>query len=343
MGKIRITLLKREYRTSLGNSILYLLARLVPRLPLRATLALGRGLGWLAPHCSHRHLRRVSADIARAFNADPQDAMVRRIAIKSYCRLGESLVEFLRIPGMRADEIRRWARIEGIERIDAALAHGKGVVMLTAHIGNWELSGTRVALEGYPLTAIARPQNDAILTNFLTSARESHGLKIVSMTDVRECIRVLKRNECLGILGDLNARPPGAFVQFFGRPAATYLGTAYLAQVSGAVILPVFTERLPDNTHVVRVGRPIPQSNTGDRKRDLLITTMRAQEAIEREVRHRPEDWYWLLNRWKTRPDGVANSEHIPMEHRDMTPEEAAAIRNWTNSDLEEELETSAS
>ena len=317
----------RRCESGVGNHILLLLARLVHRLPLGHTLAAGRIMGAFAPKLSPRHLRQISADITTAFGAEFSPAAVRRIAVDSYRYLGESLMEFLRLPYMSAEEIRRWAQLEGTEYVEAALSRGHGVILLTAHLGNWEVCGTLMGLSGYPTTAIARPQRDSAITELFTRVREAHGLSVVPMTDVRECVRVLKRNECLGILGDLNARPPAAFVQVFGRPAATYLGAATLAKLSGAEILPIFDERLPDHTHRVSIMPPILQASTGDRQRDLLITTMRTQAVIEREVRRRPEQWYWLLQRWRTRPEQAEHPERIPMEHRDFTPEEAMRLR----------------
>jgi KDO2-lipid IV(A) lauroyltransferase len=325
----------RDWQSQAGHKFLLLLARVVHRLPLGLALGLGRGLGALAPRLSRRHLHLISADIARALQLDASSAMVRTLAINSYRRLGESLIEFFRLPYMTREEILQWATLEGTEHITAALARGHGVILLTAHLGNWELCGALMGLSGYPTTAIARPQENTAITDLFNRIRETHGLKVVPISDVRECVRVLKRNECLGILGDLNASPPGAFafVQVFGRPAATYLGTAYLALLTGAEIIPIFDERLPDHTHRVQIGAPILCSRTGDRQRDLLTTTVRTQEIIEREVRRRPTEWFWLLKRWETRPECVEHAERIPMEHRDLTPEEARACRTWDQHD----------
>ena len=143
------------------------------------------------------------------------------------------------------------------------------------------------------------------------------------MHEIRACIRVLQRNECLGVLGDLNARMPGAFVQFLGRPASTYTGAAFLAYATGAEILPLFDERLPDHTHRVRISPPLALADTGDKQRNLLLTTMRCQQVIQEEIRRRPQDWFWQIQRWKTRPEDIPHAERIPMEHRDLTPEEA--------------------
>ena len=167
-------------------------------------------------------------------------------------------------------------------------------------------------------------QEDESLTELLTRVRKTHGLRVVAMHEIRECIRVLKRNECLGVLGDLNARVPGAFVQFFGRPASTYTGAAY----------PGVCHRRADSPAVRRASaRPYPPrahhpplalADTGDKQRNLLITTMRCQQVIQDEIRRRPQDWFWQIQRWKTRPEDIPHAERIPMEHRDLTPEEAA-------------------
>jgi len=296
------------------------------RLPLGAALAFGRVLGRLTPYISSKHYRRVLADISGAFGDRYSPDELTGIARRFYQRLGESLVEFLRLPSLSADEIRRWTRLEGTEHLEAALAQGNGAILLSGHVGNWELCGTLMGLSAYPTTAIARPQMDTALTEFFNRTREAHGLKVVSMTDVRNCLRVLKRNECLGVIGDVNANTPGAFVQFLGRPAATYTGVAYMALTLGSPILPLFDTRLPDHSHCIRIGPPIPPVNTGDRPRDLLLTTMRAQYVIQQEIRRRPEDWFWLLGRWRTRPDDLPNPERIPMESRDLTAEEAAEV-----------------
>jgi len=333
MMKVSTHKIQRRVHARVGKVLLFLMARVAHRLPLSFMLALGRGLGRCAPLVSPRHLRRIANDLATSFPEYPA-RQIDMLARKTYQRLSESLIEFLRLPYMSAEEIRQWARLEGAEHIETALARGKGVLLLTAHLGNWEICGTRMGVSPYPTTSIAREQQDSAVTDLFTHIRQAHGQTIVSVSDVRECIRVLKRNECLGVLGDVNARVPGAFIQFFGRPAATYTGVAYLAQVTGATILPVFDERLPDNTHRIYIGPSIPTAATGDRQRDLLITTMRCQHIVQEEIRRRPYDWYWLIQRWKTRPEHVPQPERIPMEHRDLTREEVAlaleAVDNYS-------------
>lgn len=296
-------------------------AHVMHRVPMGLSLAIGRGIGRLAPRVTPHHFRRVCRDIGLAFpEMTPEE--VKRLAYRYYQRIGESVMEFVRLPYLSGEEIERMSIIEGTEYMDAALEKGKGLILLTAHIGNWEMLAAVVGLREYKITAIIRPQADDALTNLFNRIREAHGLKVVPLTDVRTCLRVLKQNECLGIVGDVNASTPGAFVQFLGRPAATYTGTAHLAMITGAEVLPIFDERLPDYRHHIRVGPPIPLVKTGDTPRDLLINTMRTQYVLQQEIRRRPHDWFWMLYRWKTRPEKIPNPERVPMEHRDLTPEE---------------------
>jgi len=317
------------FLSEVGKQIFFLLARTIHLLPLRGAYALGHLFGRLSPYISAKQYRRMCADIAISFGETMTEAEMSALARAAAMRLSESLIEFLRLPHMSREAVLRMGRIEGMEHIEHALGHGHGVILLTGHLGNWELAGTLMGLSQYKTTAVARAQNDTGFTDLLNRMRETHGVKIIPMTDIRGCIRVLQRNECLAILGDLNARAPGVFVNFFGRPAATYAGVAYLAHTTGAVVLPGFDERLPDNTHRVVIQPPIPTSHTGDRQHDLLVTMVRVQQVIEQAVRARPADWYWLLQRWRTRPEDVPNPERIPMEHRDLTHEESLEIRNW--------------
>jgi len=304
--------------------MLHFAARVMYRVPLGMALAFGRGIGRLAPWLAPHHYRNVCRDIGLAF-PEKTSREVTQLARRFYRRIGESVVEFVRLPYLSGEEIERQSIIEGTEYMDAALEKGKGVILLTAHLGNWEMLAAVVGLRAYKITAIIRPQADDTLTTLFNRIREAHGLKVVPLTDVRTCLRVLKQNECLGIVGDVNANNPGAFVQFLGRPAATFTGAAHLAMTTGAEILSIFDERLPDGRHSIRVGPPIPLVKTGDQQRDLLLNTIRTQYVLQQEIRRRPHDWFWMLYRWKTRPETIPNPERVPMEHRDLTPEEAEA------------------
>ncbi len=315
----------RKMQQAAGKHLMLAASHFMHRVPLRAALGFGRWLGSQAPRLSARHFRRVCTDIALAF-PEFTPAQVDDVARRFYRRIAESVAEFLRLPYQTSEEIHRFVALEGMEHLDDALAWGKGVVLISGHIGNWELMGTMMGLSPYPTTVIAREQADNAMTQFINRIREKHGLRVLSMADPRGGLRVLRRNECLGMISDLNANVPACFINFLGRPASTFTGAAFMARTMGAAILPVFIDRLPDNTHCMRYQPAILPADTGDKERDLFYTTMRIHYVIGEEVRRRPHDWFWLLNRWKTRPEDVEHPEKIFMEHRDLTPAQVAEI-----------------
>ena len=130
----RLNDVRRRLETWGGNRILFVLLRLVPHLSEPFMIKISRVLCALVPRISSRHFQIVCADIAQALQLDPSSAEVRRIADGSYRNLGESMVEFLRLPYMSAEQLRRWARLDGVEHLDAARARGKGIILLTAHL-----------------------------------------------------------------------------------------------------------------------------------------------------------------------------------------------------------------
>lgn len=313
---------RQQKESAIGKRLFFLAARIMHRLPRGWALALGRGLGRLAPLLAARHFKRVIRDITLAYGDEKTPQEIEQIARQFYQQMGVNVAEFLRMPYLTAEEVHRYATIEGVEYLDAALARGKGVIFCVAHIGNWEMLATVMGRSGYDITAIVRPQADSAMTELFNRIRRAHGLNVVNMDEIMAIIRLLKRNGGIGVMGDLNSKNPGAFVQFFGRPSASFTGAAYLARLTGAAVISIFEERLPDNRHVVRIGPPIPFVRTEDAGRDTLINTMRFTNVVEQEIRRRPQDWFWLANRWKTRPEDIENPERIPMEHRDLTPEE---------------------
>lgn len=319
----------KRCRQRCENALLHFLARSTHLLPLCAALALGRSLGWLAPRISPRHFKQICTDISAALQLEADSPEVCRIAYDSYRYLGENLLEFLRLPYMSSEKIRAWAPLVGWEKVHSALARGNGVILLTGHLGNWELTGAAIGLCGHPASAVAREQLDAEQTDLFNDIRETHGLHVIPMQNVRECIRTLRNNELLGILADTNARKPGAFVQFFGRPAATYTGIAYLAELTGAAIIPIFSARISPTQYRIVIGDEVPRVENGTRQENIFHTTIRIQQVIEEEVRKRPHEWFWLLRRWATTPEKILNPEQIPMEHRDLTAEQSREIRQW--------------
>ena len=293
----------RELQQWVGRVILLSMARYAHFIPRGAVGPLGRALGSLVATISPRHRRIVMNNLRFAF-PEKSDLERRVIARRFYRNFTRGLVEFLRMPATSADETIETNVLEGKEYIDEALARGVGVVLISAHYGNWETMAARLALAGYcPLNVIARNQRDQEVTELLTSLRKHGGLRVIPRDGaIRECVRRLQNNEVIGMLIDQNAGENGVFVPFFGKLASTAAGAAVLAGRTNAPIMPIIIVRQPDGTQIGEIGPPVETQRTGDVESDVIANTAIFTKIIEDAVRRHPDHWFWMHQRWKARP-----------------------------------------
>ena len=294
---------QRRAKTQLGNALLLSMARHLQRIPEARGHRLGARIGALMRRLSPRHYQIVLANMRLALGEGRSEAELNAMARACYTHLGKCLMEFIRLPAMSQDDLRRVVALEGAEHMEAALAGGKGAILLTGHLGNWEMAGARLVAQGFPVVAIARAQRDTALTDYILRTRESTGMKIYHRESaVKASLLALKSNEFVGMLMDQNAGDDGVFVDFFGHLASTAGGAAVFALRTGAPVLPCFGWRNPDDTHTAVVDPPEPLTRTGDQKRDILENTARYTKIVEEKIRAHPEQWFWLHKRWKSRP-----------------------------------------
>jgi KDO2-lipid IV(A) lauroyltransferase len=280
----------------------------VAALPLRVALWMGRRLGEVAYYVVYPRTRVALEQMAWAM---PEVSRSRRRATirGMYRQFGQSAVEFFRLPRMVArGELNRIVRVEGERIVRDAFAQGKGLLILTAHYGNFELLATFFAAQGYQVNLVTRKLRNGVLDRFW--AEQRRGLKIRAIfkdQSLKEVIRRLRRNEAMGYVLDQNMGPgQGVFVEFFGRPACTLGVVAVLAKRFGSPVVPVFIARDPlDSTrhHIVFENPVAFESRPGDNTdADIVDNTQRYTAIIERRVRERPDHWIWIHKRWKTRP-----------------------------------------
>jgi KDO2-lipid IV(A) lauroyltransferase len=286
-----------------GGALGWLLQRFnrgVARLPLPRALAFGRGMGWVYGSLLRYHRRDALDALARSL-PDRDESARRTILHEMYRQLGMNMVEILRLDGGRTDELDARIGIEGEEIVQEALKRGRGV--LTAHLGNWDLLGMFTGRRGYPLTIISKTIRPAGVNAMWMRMRRAFGVSIVpAHNSYRELLRVLKRNELLGFILDQN-RPAeqGIFVDFFGRPASTSPGLAFLAAQSRAPVVPVFIHREGLDRHVLRV-LPVLEPPPDRSEENIRAATQAYTTVIENEIRRHPEQWIWLHRRWKSQP-----------------------------------------
>lgn len=289
--------------------LLYLLLELAAIiafiLPYKVALFLGSLAGSFA-YAILRKYRDTALDNLRfAFAGEKDEREIEKIARDVFRNLGITGAECLSLRKLKKIDILRLVEERNISRISEMLSRGKGVIVLSSHLGNWEMASIRGAAEGYDVTVIARRIYYHRYDKFLVSLRSSKGVKTLYRDDkrvLRKSLEVLSSNKVLGIVPDQDVDSvDGVFVNFFDRPAYTPTGPVNLAMLSGAPILPAFTIRKNGKLHLL-VDGPIYVEKGGDRKKDIVEYTQKWSSVVERYIRAYPLQWVWLHRRWKTKP-----------------------------------------
>lgn len=269
-------------------------------LPGHAGRRLFAGLGALAGRVAVEDNRRAVENLGVAFPGAPLPVR-RAMAAAMFKQLGRNAYEFLRLEGASRERvIARVSRVEGMENYLAAHGRGRGVIVVTGHIGCWELLPAYFVAIGYTITVVGRRMSIARLNRRLVNVRRGLGVTSLDRDDnPRPVFDVLARGETLGVLIDQHTRVAGTWVPFFGRPAHTPTAVAKLALATGAAIVPmgIFLER--DGRHVVRVGPEIKAGDTGSRETDVRAITAAASLAVEDLIRLDPAQWVWFHRRWR--------------------------------------------
>jgi KDO2-lipid IV(A) lauroyltransferase len=189
----------------------------------------------------------------------------------------------------------------------AARDKGRGVLVLTGHLGAWELSSFYHSLMGYPMSLVIRRLDNPLVDGFVNGIRSMHGNRVIHKDDfARGLLTAMHRGETVGILMDTNMTPPqGVFVPYFGVEACTATAMARVALKTNAAVLPGFLVwEAAEGRYVLRFGQELELVRTGDAETDIVANTALFTATIEAYVRRYPEQWLWVHRRWKTRPEG---------------------------------------
>ncbi len=276
----------------------------VRRVPWKPALGWGTAIGTLAYHLSARYRNVADKNLKIAYgdslNERQRQDLIKRV-FQHFTRA--MLVEFLKGSDMDREEICRRVRLDSAEPLESALARGKGLIIIAAHLGNWEWSAKRLAVAGHPMMVIARQSEDEEFNALTDRIRGSDGNTVHARGDSpRALLKQLKENKIIAIVPD--QKSDDVFVPFFGRLAGTVAGPAVLALKTGATLLPVFCPRQPDGTYKMVIYPPLVAEPTGDRDADVVRIMTQLTANIEDIVRQYPDQWLWLHDRWRMPPTG---------------------------------------
>jgi len=280
-----------------------------------------RGLGMLPRHCARCAANALVGGLWRVIPrmervgmrnlemAYPEMAeRERRQVLRGLRRsLARQMVEFSRMQRYTRESASKLIEYDGLENYLAARERGRGVLVVTGHLGAWELSSFYHSLMGYPMGLVIRRLDNPLVDKLVNGVRCLHGNKVLHKDDfARGLLGAMRAGETVGILMDTNMTPPqGVFVPFFGVEACTASGLARVAVKTGAAVLPGCLLWEPEKQKfVLHFGGEIAMQATGDDERDAVENTAACTRAIEGFVRRHPEQWLWVHRRWKTRPTG---------------------------------------
>ncbi len=270
----------------------------------------GAALGWVVARVGRPRWKVVTDHLRRAF-PEAEERWRRDVGRRCYAHLGAEAVAVFRLAGLGRREVRERTRVSGLEVVEAAVGKGRGVILLSAHLGNWEVGGAALVARGFPVDVVVARQRNEYFDRYLTRSRERLGFRIISRSEGRRgVLAALDAGRFAGILGDQDARRAGVFVDFFGHPASTARGPAVLALRSGALVVTLFAVRMPGwrpRYHVYLEAleeEAVPGAGGGRRGRAARVAAMTQAftTRIEEYVRRYPEQYLWLHKRWKTPP-----------------------------------------
>jgi len=276
--------------------------RLVAALPYRLQMGLGRVLGGLLPRLSARR-RHIAATNLRIAFPELGEAERERLLAAHFRSLGMGMVETAMAWWSSDRQLAPLARVEGLEHLQAALARGHGVLLLSAHFTSLEIGGRLLSLHA-PFHVTYRRHETPLFEEVMRRARERNFERAIPREDVRGFIRSLKGGHAVWYAPDQNyGHKHSVFAPFFGTVCATNTGTSRLAKLSAAPVVPYFPRRLADGSgYVLHILPPLAGFPSGDPVADAA----RINGLIEAEVRLAPEQYLWIHRRYKDRPEGEA-------------------------------------
>ena len=271
-------------------------------IPVGVTLWLGRRIGTLVFMINRKRRVIAYANLKAAFAKEKSPAELRVITKRVYQNMVQTFMEVLNLTKVNKAYVEKYIEIKNLERLQNAAKSGRGVILLTAHFGDWEMLSLVSSVIGYPILVLVREQKMKRLNELLNRLRESNGCKVIRKgMDVKNILRALREKNVVGILADQDAGKNGMFVDFFGRPTSSHSGTMQIAKHTDSIVIPNFIVRTRGAYQKVYLEEYIDFRQTHSQD-DIRENLQRYMSALERYVRQYPDQWLWLHKRWKSTP-----------------------------------------
>ncbi|MDR2399406.1 MAG: lysophospholipid acyltransferase family protein [Endomicrobium sp.] len=293
-------------RTKIQNYTEYISLRIVIffiRLPpFKLAVKIGEFIGIISFYLINFRRSHVIDMLTQSFPKKSK-AEIERIARNTYKNFARTVVEIMFFSIMADEEIKKLFVYTNEDLVKKSHAAGKGVILMSAHLGNWELTGLACS-KIYPMSAVVANQSNVLVDKMIDNVRTNQGFATISRDGMafRSVMKALKRNEIVVFLADQDAGPHGVFVPFFGRSTSTPKGAAIFALRVKCPIIIVLGVRQKNG--VIKVNfTEVPMPNTGNEDKDIEAINTFYLKKLESIVREYPEQWFWFHRKWKTRPE----------------------------------------
>lgn len=310
--------LRKSIKYLLIIGLIKFILLLVVILPWSWTSKFCAFLGFLSFYFVTGERNRSLKNLTIAYGGEKTDLEIRQMAKEVFVNLGRSAAEAA--IKLRMTNKKRFfsnVEVEGMEHAEEAFRRGKGVINLVPHIGCWEAASKAYTLLGFPAGAVAKPLKNEMLNNWVMKNRQINGFKIFPRgTTYKTLLMHLKNNNSLGMLNDHDTSVKGVFVDFYGKPAYTSIGTAMLALDSDASVFVAIYIRTKGNKYKFIFDKPMEVIRTGNRQEELQLNSEQFLRAVERQIKKYPTQWAWMHERWKTTPEMVETREREKRELR---------------------------
>jgi KDO2-lipid IV(A) lauroyltransferase len=300
----RMELAEKDIFSKIGYALMYRGVWLMSRIPLHAGQFLGRTLGRAVAAFGKGRITVSLDNLRYAFSDHIGEGGIRMLNRRVLMHFGEMLFEVPHILRLNHKNVGKYVIFENVENFLSAMDKGKGVFILTAHFGNWELMSAAFSLCFAPDSVIvARPIDSSIVDLLINNLRSRFGAEVIpKQRAMKRLLMAARENRTVGILLDQNVDwYEGVFVPFLGRPACTNKGLALIARRTGSPVVPTFSVKHRDGRYRIIFEKALELADTGDKTRDMEDNTALFNRVIEKYVRQYPDHWFWFHRRWKTK------------------------------------------
>jgi Kdo2-lipid IVA lauroyltransferase/acyltransferase len=280
-------------------------AFLVQLMPISGAQWIGRTLGRFVFWPLGYRKEVTLSNLRRAFPEKSESEIVA-IARGAYENIGISLLEFVWFPKMSREQLGKMVHFDKPDVVQGAYDKGKGLIILTAHFGNWELMGQSFIVRfGFLVNGLAKTQSNPFVNRSINKRRSRVGNRVIQMeTSLREVLRALRNGEAVGLVADQAAPKENVPIEFFGTMVPTHQGPSALCLKLGSPMVSVFSVRRSDGLYDAIVQEVPSQDLKGDSEENINELTRRHVKILEDIIRKYPDQWLWQHKRWK----------HVPLE-----------------------------